>query len=174
MNNIYALTYEDAETSRKAIIELSRMMRYLLYDTKQDYTQLSDEILFIKGYVELMRLRLTGITLVDFQYPAGVTDVLVAPMLFLPFIENAFKHGVSVNERSEIGIYIEHKEQTLNLLVTNTIVQTKNAAADEYSGIGMENTKRRLELLYPGKYRLNVQGSTGSKTYIVDLKIDLA
>ena len=174
LNNIYALTYEDAETSRKAILELSHMMRYLLYDTRQDHTQLSEELNFLKGYIELMRLRLTSTTMVDFQYPANVNNVPVAPMLFLPFIENAFKHGVSVNQPSEIVVNITHENAMLNLSVTNTIIQTKNTAADEYGGIGLENTRRRLELLYPGKYRLNVRELPKTKTYSVELNIDLS
>jgi two-component system LytT family sensor kinase len=175
LNNIYALTYEDAETSRKAILQLSRMMRYLLYDTKQPFTQLSDEINFLKGYVELMRLRLTQNVVMDFQYPEIVPNVLVAPMLFLPFIENAFKHGISVNEPSEIVIQISHADNLLKLHVKNHVVQfQKNAVTEEYGGIGLENTRRRLELLYPDKYELNVKELSATKEYIVDLSIDLS
>lgn len=175
LNNIYALTYEDAETSRKAILELSRMMRYLLYDTKQEYTQLSDEINFLKGYIELMRLRLTANVTMTFDYPEHIPSVLVAPMLFLPFIENAFKHGISVNEPSEILIKIIQDDKDLRLYVKNYIVKfQKNAVTEEYGGIGLENTQRRLELLYPGKHHLNVKESTETMEYIVELNINLS
>ncbi len=173
LNNIYALTYEDADTSRKAIHQLSRMMRYLLYDTKQEHTRLSDEINFLKDYIDLMKLRLTDRVAIDFSYPASIPSVMVAPMLFLPYIENAFKHGTSVNEQSEILIAISQNENTLMLHVKNDIIANKSVAPEEYGGIGLENTRRRLDLLYPGKYQLSFSESPTSKEYNVYLSIDL-
>jgi len=175
LNNIYALTYEDAETSRIAILQLSQMMRYLLYDTKQEFTQLSEELTFLKGYVELMRLRLTKTVNMRFEYPEQVSNVLVAPMLFLPFIENAFKHGISVNEPSEILIQISLENKTLGLYIKNHIVKfQKNAVTEEYGGIGLENIQRRLELLYPDQYQLYVKESIDTMEYIVELSINLS
>lgn len=174
LNNIYALTYEDADTSRKAIHQLSRMMRYLLYDTKQEFTRLSDEINFLKDYIDLMKLRLTDRVVIDFSYPASIPNVMVAPMLFLPYIENAFKHGTSVNEKSEILIAISQNENTLMLHVKNDIIDNKSVAPEEYGGIGLENTRRRLDLLYPDKYQLSFSESVSSKEYNVYLSIDLS
>jgi two-component system LytT family sensor kinase len=174
LNNIYALTYEDADTSRKAIHQLSRMMRYLLYDTKQEYTLLSDEINFLKDYIDLMKLRLTDKVVIDFSYPASIPNVMVAPMLFLPYIENAFKHGTSVNEQSEILISISQSNNKLSLHVKNDIIDNKSVAPEEYGGIGLENTRRRLDLLYPGKYQLLFSESTQGREYNVYLSIDLA
>lgn len=174
LNNIYALTYEDAETSRKAIHQLSRMMRYLLYDTKQEFTRLNDEINFLKDYIDLMKLRLTDRVAIDFSYPASIPNVMVAPMLFLPYIENAFKHGTSVNEQSEILIAISQTDHTLMLHVKNDIIDNKSVAPEEYGGIGLENTRRRLDLLYPGKYQLSFSESVTSREYNVYLSIDLS
>lgn len=174
LNNIYALTYEDADTSRKAIHQLSRMMRYLLYDTKQEFTRLSEEINFLKDYIDLMKLRLTDRVVIDFSYPASIPNVMVAPMLFLPYIENAFKHGTSVNEQSEILIAISQENNTLMLHVKNDIIDNKSVAPEEYGGIGLENTRRRLDLLYPGKYQLWFSESVTSKEYNVYLSIDLS
>jgi two-component system, LytTR family, sensor kinase len=174
LNNIYALTYEDADTSRKAIHQLSRMMRYLLYDTKQEFTRLSDEINFLKDYIDLMKLRLTDRVAIDFSYPASIPNVMVAPMLFLPYIENAFKHGTSVNEKSEILIAISQNANTLMLHVKNDIIDNKSVAPEEYGGIGLENTRRRLDLLYPDKYQLSFSESATSKEYNVYLSIDLS
>ena len=94
LNNIYALTLINVDTSRQAIHQLSRMMRYLLYDTEKEQTLLSQEIAFVKDYISLMQLRLTSAATVDFQSPDPLMDGPIAPMIFLPFIENAFKHGV--------------------------------------------------------------------------------
>ncbi len=172
LNNIYALTYEDADTSRKAIHQLSRMMRYLLYDTKQEFTRLGDEINFLKDYIDLMKLRLTDKVTIDFSYPDNVPNIMIAPMLFLPYIENAFKHGTSVNEQSEILIAISKAGSKLMLHVKNDIIDNKSVAPEEYGGIGLENTKRRLDLLYPDKYQLSFSESPTSKEYNVYLSID--
>src|ERR1700709_2659627 len=92
--NIYALTLVNADTSRKALHQLSRMMRYVLYDTQHGTAQLSQEIAFIKDYISLMELRLTDKVTITFDLPTSLHDMVVAPMLFLPFVENAFKHGI--------------------------------------------------------------------------------
>lgn len=174
LNNIYALTYVDADTSRKAIHELSRMMRYLLYDTQQTQTLLSQEINFIKDYIHLMQLRLTDMVKINFEQPQNLVDVPVAPMIFLPFVENAFKHGTSVNEPSEIDIRIRQVDKQLKLEVKNTIIKNQSSQVDEYGGIGLENTQRRLDILYPGKHRLLINTSTETNTYVIYLTLDLS
>src|ERR1700741_2636946 len=90
LNNIYALTVVDAEIAGKAIHQLSRMMRYLLYDTQQGHTMLSQELAFVKDYISLMKLRLTDVVKINFDEPIKLNDKQVAPMIFLPFVENAF------------------------------------------------------------------------------------
>lgn len=174
LNNIYALTYVDAETSRKAIHDLSRMMRYLLYDTQQTHTLLSQEINFIKDFINLMKLRLTDTVKISFEQPENLTDLPIAPMIFLPFVENAFKHGTSVNEPSEILISITQKGNELTLVVKNTIAQMQNSNVDEYGGIGLENTRRRLDLLYPEKHELLIKTFTETNEYTIYLTLDLS
>src|SRR6202012_465528 len=110
LNNIYALTHVDAEVSRKAIHQLSRMMRYVLYDTQNSTTMLSQEIAFVNDYISLMQLRLTNVVKIDYATPTALKDMSIAPMIFLPFIENAFKHGVSATQPSEISIIVAQKD----------------------------------------------------------------
>ena len=174
LNNIYALTHVDAEVSRKAIHQLSRMMRYVLYDTQNSTTQLSQEIAFIKDYISLMELRLTDVVKIDFSSPAALKDQAIAPMLFLPFIENAFKHGVSATQPSHIGITIMQKENVIELNVINTIIKEQSNNLEEGSGIGLNNTRRRLDLLYPGKHTLLINESTVENIYLVHLTLNLA
>jgi len=174
LNNIYALTHVNAETSRSAIHQLSRMMRYVLYDTQNSTTQLSQEIAFIKDYISLMQLRLTDVVKIDFRSPALVKDMAVAPMIFLPFVENAFKHGVSATYPSHIEISIEQRENTLELKVVNTIINEQSNNLEEASGIGLNNTRRRLDLLYPGKYTLLINEDTEENVYLVHLTLDLS
>jgi hypothetical protein len=174
LNNIYALTHVNAETSRKAIHQLSRMMRYVLYDTQNSTTQLSQEIAFVKDYISLMQLRLTDVVKIDFTSPAALKDVAIPPMLFLPFVENAFKHGVSATQPSQISISVEQKDNTLLLNVFNTIIKEQSNNLEAGSGIGLNNTRRRLDLLYPGKYTLLTNEDTTANTYTVNLTLDLS
>ncbi|MCR8561111.1 histidine kinase [Mucilaginibacter sp. BJC16-A38] len=174
LNNIYALTHVDADVSRKAIHQLSRMMRYVLYDTQNSTTQLSQEIAFIKDYISLMELRLTDVVKVDFSSPVGLKDMAIAPMIFLPFIENAFKHGVSATQPSHIGITINQKDTVIELNVINTIIKEQSGNLEEGNGIGLNNTRRRLDLLYPGKHDLVINESTSENIYMVHLTLNLA
>jgi len=174
LNNIYALTHINAEVSRKAIHQLSRMMRYVLYDTQNSTTLLSQEIAFIKDYIDLMKLRLTDVVKIDFSTPTALKDMGIAPMIFLPFIENAFKHGVSATQPSYISITVNQKDTTIELNVVNTIIKEQNNNLEEGSGIGLNNTRRRLDLLYPGKYTLLINESTTENAYLVNLTLNLA
>ncbi|TDQ06904.1 sensor histidine kinase [Pedobacter metabolipauper] len=173
LNNIYALTHIDIETSRMALHKLSRMMRYLLYDTQAGITPLSKEVFFIVDYIELMKLRLNEFTEVTFNEPIVQSDVQIAPMLFLPYIENAFKHGVSTTEPSHIFIHLALDGNRLKMTVKNAIFNAHAATADEYGGIGLMNTKRRLDLLYPGKHSFSAHHAKDTNEFIVQLEIVL-
>ncbi|MFC0513248.1 sensor histidine kinase [Mucilaginibacter angelicae] len=174
LNNIYALTHVDAETSRKALHQLSRMMRYVLYDTQHGTALLSQEIAFIKDYISLMELRLTDKVTVTFTPPEQPNDVTVAPMLFLPFVENAFKHGISATEASTILIAVNQHDDLLELRVENGIYKDHNPNIGENKGIGLTNTIRRLDLLYAGKYKLDINEDTAANTYTVHLTLTLS
>jgi two-component system LytT family sensor kinase len=174
LNNIYALTHVNADTSRKAIHQLSRMMRYVLYDTQHGTALLSQEVAFIKDYISLMQLRLTDKVTVTFDTPAAVNDTTVAPMIFLPFVENAFKHGISATDPSTILISVEQHAGYLELRVENSIYKDSNPNLEENKGIGLTNTLRRLDLLYVGKYTLDIQEDPAANTYKVHLTLNLA
>lgn len=174
LNNIYALTSINVDTSRKAIHQLSRMMRYVLYDTQNSTTQLSQEIAFIKDYISLMQLRLTDVVKINFTSPAALSDTAIAPMLFLPFVENAFKHGVSATSPSHIDISVEQRNNWLELKVVNTVIKEQSNNLEEGSGIGLNNTKRRLDLLYPNKHTLVIHENTNENIYLVHLTLDLS
>ena len=174
LNNIYALTQVDADVAGKAIHQLSRMMRYLLYDTQQGHTLLSQEIAFVKDYISLMQLRLTDAVKVNIDTPSNLKDVPLAPMIFLPFVENAFKHGVSATQQSHIDIIIWQHDGVVDLTVKNSIMNDNSVSLDTNSGIGLVNTRRRLDLLYPGKYTLEVSELNANNEYTVHLILDLS
>ncbi|RYU90309.1 sensor histidine kinase [Mucilaginibacter terrigena] len=173
LNNIYALTVVNVETSRTALHQLSRMMRYVLYDTQNSTALLSQEIAFIKDYISLMQLRLTERVTVNFITPNPLKEYPVAPMLFLTFVENAFKHGVSDTQPSTIDVIIEQNDNRINLMVKNAIFKTQGSNIEENQGIGLNNTIRRLDLLYPGKYTLKADDTGEGNMYIVNLTLHL-
>jgi two-component system, LytTR family, sensor kinase len=172
LNNIYALTMIDVDNAREALHRLSRMMRYVLYETKEGTVRLSQEIDFLQDYIQLMQLRLTDKVKVTFEKPAPINNVAIAPMLLLPFLENAFKHGVSATQRSEIFIGLTQQGQTLRVEVRNTLFSGKGKTLDESNGIGLVNTRRRLDLLYPNSYQLKITEQTPNNEYLVVLTLE--
>jgi len=174
LNNIYVLTEVEPKLAGEAIYQLSKMMRYLLYDTQQGDTMLSQEIAFIKNYISLMKLRLTDVVKIHFDEPASLQDIPLAPMIFLPFVENAFKHGISATQQSYINITIFQKDKVLDLTVNNSVMKDIGVRLDTNSGIGLVNTRRRLDLLYPGKYKLDISEPNAANEYNVHLVLDLS
>ncbi|MFT4204374.1 MAG: histidine kinase [Chitinophagaceae bacterium] len=171
LNNIYALSYIDVEESRRTIQKLSRMMRYVIYETQPDKVPLQKELDFLDSYVALMQLRLPDH--IDVSYMVEVDDKsnVIGPMILLPFIENAFKHGVSALHQSGIHIHIKLQGKRLLMVVENEVRTQENAASADAGGIGLDNTIRRLKLLYPGKYQLDIDNKDGK--YLVTLHINL-
>lgn len=175
LNNIYALTNIDVEKAKTALLKLSRMMRYVLYETEKNQTLLTKENEFIKDFIELMKLRLTGKVKLDLQIPEKIEEAEIAPMLLLPFIENCFKHGISSQKESNILISLSREKNYLVLHTENTIFKsTENTPEGSASGIGMTNTIRRLDLLYPGKYKLDIDQENAENQFKITLKIDLS
>jgi len=129
---------------------------------------LEKEINYITHYIELEELRLTSKVKLDFSVQGDLSGRHIAPLIFLPCIENAFKHGVSAKENSYIGISISVKEKELQLLVKNNKVHAHTLS----NGLGLDNARMRLQLLYPGKHKLNIQND--EKEFTVSLKIDLS
>jgi len=175
LNNIYALTVLDGEQARAAIHRLSRMMRYVLYESPAGHTRLSQEISFLQDYIELMHLRLTNKVQVHLEMPDPVSpDPLIAPMLFQPFVENAFKHGVSATAPSVITIRLRQPTaQSVELCVRNTVFPERPDDEDEPGGIGLTNTQRRLDLLYPNAHTINVTARNAANEYQVCLQLTL-
>ncbi|PZF74572.1 sensor histidine kinase [Taibaiella soli] len=173
LNNIYSLSYIDVNASRDALQKLSRMMRYVLYEAQHDTTLLSKEISFIDDYIELMRLRLSENTQVHYVKPQHFKDEAIAPMLLMPFIENAFKHGVSNIDKGTIDIILEENDDVFSMTVSNPLIAANPNKIEEDGGIGLQNTVRRLELTYPGRYTLETKRQDEQK-YIVHLSIKLS
>lgn len=171
LHSIYALTTINVDKAREALYTLSHMMRYVLYDTESGLTLLSKEIGFIQDYIKLTRLRLTDNVKITFDHPEKLKEVSIAPMLLLPFVENAFKHGVSTLQTSNIKISINQKENGLDVEISNSVFKEKRSVLEESSGIGLVNTRRRLELLYSNQYELTVNQTENEYRVILNLQL---
>ncbi len=174
LNSIYALAGTENHPAREAIYTLSHMMRYVLYDTKNNLTTLSKEIGFVEDYLKLMELRITDKVQVIFEKPKNIKEVSIAPMLFLPFIENAYKHGISGIYPSYIYVEIEQNENFLQIEVRNSIFENQTLNKEESNGIGLVNTRRRLDLIYPDKYELSTNEDLLQMEYTVILKLQIS
>jgi LytS/YehU family sensor histidine kinase len=172
LNNIYSLSTTNPEDSRTAILKLSKMMRYLLYDSEDGDTKLSNEIELITSYIDLMKLRLEESFNLRVKIPDEYEDFRIPPLLFIPFIENAFKHGVSFREDSFIDIYMTTTDNTIIFRCLNSISGSATETGLESSGIGLNNVRKRLDLLFPGKYDLQLNKT--ESTFEVLLKIQVS
>ncbi len=173
LHTIYALIETDTGRAKDSVYTLSHMMRYVLYETRNDTTTLTKEVAFVEDYLKLMQLRLTGNVQVIFDKPQNLKDVPVAPMLFLPFIENAFKHGISSVHPSYIYTGIQQDGDTLQIEVRNAIFDEKAEHLEESNGIGLMNTRRRLNLVYPDRHELQVKQDDKAAEFTVKLKLNL-
>ena len=159
LNNIHALMDIDADKARDAIVKLSRLMRYLLYEADVQKVELKKEIEFIESYIELMRLRYDEEILnVETEYPVITKEIFVPSFLFLSFIENAFKHGVFLHTRSLIHIRFLNENGRLTFTITNGKSGIL-AAIRETSGIGLENVRKRLDLIFKDDYTLKIHSA---------------
>jgi hypothetical protein len=159
LNNIYSLISINAEDSQKAVLKLSKLMRYLLYDSEQGNTKLSNEIDFMNNYIDLMKLRISDKISLTVSFPETVKDINIAPLIFIPFIENAFKHGISYREKSFIDISMTAENESLKFRCINSCVKSGEENESGHSGIGLENVTKRLNLLFPGKHDLKINKS---------------
>ena len=151
LNNISSLTQIDADAAQDAIAQLSDLLRYAIYETNKKTVPISGEVEFMRNYIELMKLRCNEKTTVNSQFSIHNSQLEVAPLLFISLIENAFKHGSSSNRPSTIDISLEQQGDRLVFACDNTNYP-KDDADRSGSGIGLDNTRRRLELLYGGRY----------------------
>ena len=171
LNNIYSLIAIDAERAQYAVHDLSRLLRHVLYENKQLFVPLEGEVAFMRSYIELMSLRLPGKVDLQVDLPEAGSQVMVAPLLFISLIENAFKHGVSPTEHSFIHISLQvipsPKEAVVCRIENSNYPKHDNDRSG--SGIGLPNLRKRLDLLYAGKYEFRT-GVEGDR-YVAYLKI---
>jgi hypothetical protein len=170
LNNIYATAIDTAPKAADMVDKLSEMMRYTMKDTQEDFVLLEDEINYINNFIELQKLRLDRSVKLEYDGLENIPALQIAPMLLIPFIENAFKHGVNSEQKSHIKIEIKINKTAFQLSVVNNKVNVQKDIA-ERSGLGILNTKHRLNLIYPSQHLLVIHDT--EKDFSVSLHINL-
>jgi LytS/YehU family sensor histidine kinase len=169
LTSIYSLPLMKSDQTAEAVMKLSDMMHYVIYDIQGSKVPLEMDIQYIRHFVELQKIRLTDTTEVRLNMNGDFSQVQISPMILMVFVENAFKYGTSSHDKTMIRIDVSLLQNTLEFTITNQIFigREKNVM----SGIGLRNARQRLELEYPNKHKLTL--TDNGKVFIVRLSIDL-
>lgn len=171
LNSIYSLALKKDERTPKVILELSQLMRYMLYEVGEEKVALDKEMELMKAYVDLQRLRADDSTRIDFNIEGNTAGKMIAPLLFFPLVENSFKHGVKgTSDKGYVNINLQVDEENLALKISNNKGETDDVEEGKFGGIGIENVKKRLKLIYPNS-KLIIEDKVES--FNVEVKIEL-
>ncbi|MFN3849530.1 MAG: sensor histidine kinase [Spirosomataceae bacterium] len=168
LNNIYSLTLNQSPKAPEAVLKLSELMRYMLYESNVDKVNLETEVKYLKNFIELQKFRYSGQTFIEFEVAGDLHSQKVAPLLLIAFVENAFKHGEVSEVDKPLKISLLVNQNNLNFTLTN---HKKDQNKDEIGGVGLENVKRRLNLIYPNCHSLEIRDSANQ--YFCELNIIL-
>ena len=169
LNSIYSLAIERSDRTPDAIVRLSSMMRYVLLETGREKVPLDKEISYLSDYIQLQQTRFEGSSHIHFSVSGAPKDYTIVPLLLIPFIENTFKHGINPEEPSDIYITLNIHDDQLFLQTTNKKLTLPQQIP--HSGLGIQNTRQRLQMLYPGKFTLQID--PGPKDFAVSLTLKL-
>lgn len=168
LNNIYSLAYQKSDKTADAILKLSEIMRYMIYESNDSWVSLSKEITYVQSYIELQKLRFKDGAAVELTLNGEIDDQQVVPLILISFVENAFKHGVANDPKDPIRINIIANQKILHFSVSN---KKNKFNKDLMGGVGLNNVERRLQLLYPERYKLNIVNS--ATHYTTELMLDI-
>ncbi|MBC8486302.1 MAG: histidine kinase [Bacteroidetes bacterium] len=169
LNNIHALIDVNTEEAKESVIKLSKLMRHLLYDSQSELVSLSKEFEFIKSYINLMKLRYSEKVKIKLSVPEQLPDKSIPPLLFTSFVENAFKHGISYQNSSFINITFSLEPEHLTFEIVNSIPDIKKDKSEP--GIGIENSRKRLDIIYRDKYSLNIEEKSEEYKLILTIPV---
>lgn len=169
LNTIYGLSLKKSDNAPKAVLKLSQLLRYMIEENGQDKVPLEQEVTYLNNYIDMQKMRSASSLSVNFTVEGSTALAMIAPMLLLPFVENAFKYGISNSGPSPIDIHLSVDHESIIFMVAN---KKFDYLERHSSGIGIPNVQRRLELLYPGSYELDIKDH--SDTYSLSLKILLS
>ena len=172
LNSVVSLSRRKPEMVEPVVVKLSELMRYMIYETNDSIVPISKELAYLESYIDLQKIRFGDDIQINFTHELGPKSSSIEPMLLIPFVENAFKHGVGFIENPTIEIELKDSAKELTFHVANKKGAVINEKKDESSGIGLANVKRRLELLYPNNHSLIVKES--DDTFEITLTIQHA
>jgi len=170
LNNMVALSRKHSDLLEPSLIKLSSLMRYMLYEADENLVSLESEVEYLQSYIDLQMQRFGNKVEVKMDFSEIDQDYELEPMLLIPFVENAFKHGVSGLEHALISIVLKAKQNQLSFVVTNQYNNQLEEIKDKTSGIGLANVKRRLELLYQSNHQLLIDDS--NQVFTVSLHLN--
>jgi len=170
LNNIYALSFTESKKAPEMILKLSDMMSYMLYDCKSEKVKLTSEIAYLKNYIDLQQLKKDGEFNIDFKSEGHLSNVMITPMLFIPFFENAFKHGnLSDIKKGWLKSILTVEDKALDFMITNSL--STEEPKSKKGGIGLTNIRKRLALLFPDRHQLDIMKT--DEVFSVHLKLHL-
>ncbi|WP_171036421.1 sensor histidine kinase [Dyadobacter sediminis] len=167
LNNIYSLAVSQSEHTAPSILKLSGMMRYITEEAMENDVPLEDEITCLENYIDLQKLRMNAKTRVEFTFTGNGQQTRIAPLILMTFVENAFKYGISNHHESTIAIRVEHTQHTVSFFCRNTIFDFNKE--NNRIGVGIANTRKRLDFLYPQRHELHMDND--GKVFTVNLKL---
>ena len=170
LNNIYSLTYMQSKKAPESVLKLSEMLRYVFYDCNKDRVPLSAEVQYIKNFIAFQQIKSEFAQNISLKTEINGANLEIAPMLFIPFIENAFKYSrIEENESAFINIKIIHQDSKLHFIIKNSFPENNKPLPG--SGMGIKNVKYRLDIIYPKKYELVI--NEGGGLFNIDLRLDV-
>lgn len=172
LNSIYSQALAKSEQTPDTVLELSNLLRYMLYEVGESTVELAKEVEMMENYIELQKLRADASSEISFEIRGDHLGHKIAPLLFFPLIENSFKHGVKgVSDKAYVKMLLQCTEKGISFDIENNKGEVDDMEKGKYGGIGLENVKRRLALIYPGKHEFTIEDR--ENLYRVSLKIRL-
>jgi len=175
LNSIYALAMQKSGKTPEVIMMLSGLMRYVIYDAKAPRVYLKKELAHISNLIDLQKMRLSEMVQIEYKVNGNARNIMIEPLLFTVLVENAFKHGIDYSKRNKIKIHVNIDDEELHFFVANPMIQKAQKVSPNLdsadSGIGLENIRKRLALLYPNRHELTILEK--ESLYIVELKLKL-
>lgn len=169
LNNIHALVDIDPDRAKESCIRLSRMMRYLLYDSESGLTSLAKEVEFISSFFDLMRLRFHDQVELEFESPTPIPSISIPSFLFIPFLENAFKHGVHPRGKSYVRAKLSVHNGSIHFSCVNSRHPSNAPSLEKSSGLGLSNLRNRLSLLYPDQHKFEILEDATTFSIILEI-----
>jgi LytS/YehU family sensor histidine kinase len=170
LNNICSLARKKSDDTEPALIKLSQLMRYNLYSANENKVDLEKEVQYLNDYIDIQKMRLPQNVTIKFNVEGNIENIRIEPLIFIPFVENAFKHGIIAQSKSEINIMLKVIPGSI-LFKTNNSVANNLTKDEDQSGIGLKNVIRRLSILYPDRHTISI--TNDGKLYEIDLKLEI-